>query len=311
MSLARPYHNGSKPIPHKVVTSDARAQTEPANGGFMNLMMRKGENDLDEGVQLDDQPNKKLTQEQQDEEDEKERKRAMKNLVNSWQERLQLISVITTFFASTEAGMLVNTKPITADDMSNGALRAANVSFLGALIMHVYAAVLSFLAAFLLIRYKLKEATREELIVEGIKMVASESPLEGPMRVKDIERDLQDSDGPTAIINEIEKKSTMPTRAGTMSPQTEPQARSRSLPAEPPILSKNPHLEQVGPFMSNISSHLLSRIHALCVFFAAIGFVLAIAGIVLYAWALQPVEVKILTTACLGVAMLATVTLLI
>jgi hypothetical protein len=274
----------------------------------MNLMMRKGEDDLDEGIQLSDKPDKKLTQEQQDEEDEKARKRAMKNLVNSWQERLQLISVITTFFASTEAGMLVNTKPINADDMSNGALRAANASFLGALIMHVYAAVLSFLAAFLLIRYKLKEATREELIVEGIKMVAS--PLGGSMRVKDIERDLQDSDGPTAIIDEIEKKSTMPTKAETMMSQTQPRARMGSLPAEPPILSTNPHLEQVGPFMSNISSHLLSQIHALCVFFAATGFVLAIAGIVLYAWALQPVEAKIMATACLGIAMLATVTLL-
>jgi hypothetical protein len=36
------------------------------------------------------------SQKEQDEEDEKARKRAMKNLVNSWQERLQLISVIVS-----------------------------------------------------------------------------------------------------------------------------------------------------------------------------------------------------------------------
>ena len=34
------------------------------------------------------------TQKEQDEEDEEARKLAMKNLVSSWQERLQLISVI-------------------------------------------------------------------------------------------------------------------------------------------------------------------------------------------------------------------------
>ena len=37
-----------------------------------------------------------VTQEEQDAMDEKARKRAMKNLVNSWQERLQLISVIVS-----------------------------------------------------------------------------------------------------------------------------------------------------------------------------------------------------------------------
>lgn len=34
------------------------------------------------------------TQKEQDKEDEEARRRAMRNLVNSWQERLQLISVI-------------------------------------------------------------------------------------------------------------------------------------------------------------------------------------------------------------------------
>lgn len=34
------------------------------------------------------------TQKDQDKDDEEARKRAMRNLVNSWQERLQLISVI-------------------------------------------------------------------------------------------------------------------------------------------------------------------------------------------------------------------------
>ena len=49
---------------------------------------------------------------------------------------------------------------------------------------------------------------------------------------------------------------------------------------EPPIISLHPHVEQVRLFSS---SYVLSKIHTLCIFFAAIGFVLAIAGIVLYA----------------------------
>ena len=95
-----------------------------------------------------------MTQEDQNRLDDEARKKAMRNLVNSWQERLQLISVIvsnhtsislaltllqTTFFASVEAGMLVNTKPLTPEDQGNNTLKASNASLLGALVMHVYA----------------------------------------------------------------------------------------------------------------------------------------------------------------------------
>jgi hypothetical protein len=144
-------------------------------------------------------------------------------------------------------------------------------------------AVLSFLAAFLLVRFKLQEATREELIAEGVKLVSS--PLGGSVRVKDVERDPVDADG----------------RNGT----TKPAVESKGLLVEPPIISTDPHIEQVGPFMSSISSHLLSRIHALCVAFAAIGFILAIAGIICYAWALHPTSVSVFTSACLGGAILS------
>ena len=81
-------------------------------------------------------------------------------------------------------------------------------------------------------------------------------------------------------------------------------------PMEPPVFSANPHIEQVVPFLSNVSSHrLLSRTHALCVFLAAAGFILAIVGILCYAWALQPRVVSIFASACLGGAVLTTLAL--
>ncbi|KAF8841678.1 hypothetical protein BDN67DRAFT_1010354 [Paxillus ammoniavirescens] len=279
----RAYTTG-QPMPRRIMTAGGRAQTEPANGGFMRVVMRSQHDEALDEMGIIDRP-RKITQEEQDAADDEARKQAMKNLVSSWQERLQLISVITTFFATTEAAMLVNTKPQTSDDRNNGALNASNASLLGALIMHVYAAVLSFLAAFLLIRLKLKEATREELVAEGIKIVSS--PLGGSLHVRDVERDPNDVDG----------------RNGTTNAAPEPQRGSFLV--ELPIISTNPHIEQVGPFMSTISSQLLSRIHMLCVSFAAIGFVLAIAGIICYAWALHPRSVSIFTSACLGGAILS------
>ncbi|KAG6332349.1 hypothetical protein ID866_6740 [Astraeus odoratus] len=328
----RTFPQASSPLGHN---APRRIRTEPGKGGFMNVVMKKhSRNAEDEGIGIpddddDDDANikiltgeKKMTQEQQDKLDEKARKRAMKNLVNSWQERLQLISVITTFFASVEAGMLVNTKPLTTDDQENNILKASNASLLGALIMHVYAAVLSFLAAFLLIRYKLHEASREELIAEGIKLASS--PLAGSVRSRDLENNV----GTTELRHAFSIAEETPTQTPVhgrqpimpLPPRSASQLtndhnaipRMASLHVEPPILSRNPHLEQVGLlWFRDISSHLLDKIHTLCILFAALGFVLALAGIVLYAWAIQPRAVSVFATACLGGAFLAMVYLII
>ncbi|KAG1760594.1 hypothetical protein EDD22DRAFT_954829 [Suillus occidentalis] len=245
-------------------------------------------------------PPRKRTQKEQDKEDEEARKRAMRNLVNSWQERLQLISVITTFFASIEAGMLVpvNTA-LNVVDASPALLKAANAGFLGALIMHVDAAVLSFLAAFLLIRYKLKEASNEELFAEGRAkgFQITASPVNGSFQVHDIERDAQDND-------DLKNSPQMDNKTDTKDDPPVLQRRG-SNPAEPPIFARDPHLEQVGFWSPTISSHLLSRVHALCIFLAGIGFVLAIMGIITYAWALQPKEVSVFVSVCFGGAVLA------
>lgn len=92
--------------------------------------------------------------------------------------------------------------------------------------------------------------------------------------------------------------------------QTATALRTESWPVEPPIFSSNPHLELVG-ILSGDSSHLLSRIHTLCIVLAAVGFLLVILGIMLYTWAAHPLEVSVFVTACLGLAWLAMVTLVI
>lgn len=275
-----------------------RARTE-TSGALRRLGLGGHPEEEDPGFDVFPPPRKR-TQKDQDKVDEEARKRAMRNLVNSWQERLQLISVITTFFASIEAGMLVpvNTSPNVVD-ASPALLKAANAGFLGALIMHVYAAVLSFLAAFLLIRYKLKEASNEELFAEGKAkgFQITASPVTGSFQVHDIERDAQDDDDLKKLSqtdNKTDNKYNPPVLQ-----------RVGSTPAEPPIFAREPHLEQVGFWSPTISSHLLNRVHSLCIFLAGFGFVLAIMGIITYAWALQPKEVSVFVSVCFGGAVLA------
>ncbi|PBK86864.1 hypothetical protein ARMGADRAFT_1016920 [Armillaria gallica] len=106
------------------------------------------------------------TQEDQDKVDEEARRKATKDLVQSWMDRLQLISLITTFFASVEAGLLQVSTPDKGDD-SSAWERACNAGFLGALVVHVTASFISFFAAFFLIRFKVTETNKEELLAGG------------------------------------------------------------------------------------------------------------------------------------------------
>uniref|UniRef100_A0A0W0FVT8 F-box domain-containing protein n=2 Tax=Moniliophthora roreri TaxID=221103 RepID=A0A0W0FVT8_MONRR len=113
-------------------------------------------------------PIRKRTQKEQDEVDEEARRKATKDLVGSWNDRLQLISLITTFLASVEAGLLQVTAPDPDDAGTTEILiNASNACILSALIIHLHASFISFVGAFFLVRFKVKEAKKEEEKVEG------------------------------------------------------------------------------------------------------------------------------------------------
>ena len=141
------------------------------------------------------------------------------------------------------------------------------------------AAIISFLASFVLVRYKLIEAKKEELKAEGI---AHLSPTSTKHR-------------------DVEKTADHNTRHSS----------PRDTSAEP-VQSCNPRLEQVGPFFSSKQppTHLLSRCHALCISLASVGFVLALLGIVCYAWAVQPVSVAAFSSGIFAVCLISSAVML-
>lgn len=139
----------------------------------------------------------------------------------------------------------------------------ANAALTGALVVHVFAAILSFLAAFFLIRYKLTVAKREERKVESGLADAARS-----------------SEG------------------------THVQTESDS----PPIFSSDPHLEQVGPFRrGQPPTHLLDHCHSLCMWLSAVGFVLALVGVLAFAWARLALSSGIFASACVAVCLVSSV----
>jgi len=225
------------------------------------------------------QPARQRTQKDQDAADDAARQKANQDLVQSWMDRLQLISVITTFFASTEAGLLQTTT--SGNNTITPTLNAANAGIIGALIMHSFAAIISFLASFVLVRYKLIEAKKEELKVEGITrsgLVTSPTSIEH-------HRDVEKTADPMANHRHS------PPRDGTTGEL---------------IYSCDPRLEQVGPFSSKQPpTALLSRCHSLCIYLAAVGFILALMGILCYAWAVQPLSVAAFSSGIMALCLIS------
>ncbi|TFY72163.1 hypothetical protein EVG20_g854 [Dentipellis fragilis] len=76
-------------------------------------------------------------------------------IIQIWSDRLQLISLLATFFTSIDGLLLGLAVPIREKDHTG---RAANAALSGALIFHAAAAILSFVASFVLIRYRLNDA---------------------------------------------------------------------------------------------------------------------------------------------------------
>jgi len=232
-------------------------------------------------------PSKRLTQEDQDKADEEHEREAMQNLVQTWLERLQLISVITTFFASTESGLLGKSLPSPGDVLSTAG-HVTNVCFMCALVVHAHASVISFLGAFFLIRYKLEVAERDE---------------------EEIEQEMVDS--PISISSDPEKRASSTSQARTTN-----NARGRvrvktGSPENPIVWSTNPRLVQVGPFKTKAPTLLLSRCHSLCVFLTFLGFLLAIMGLMSFAWDRLPLSIGIGASVALGVCLIAGTSILV
>lgn len=174
---------------------------------------------------------------------------------------------------------------VTDPQDTSGWSQAANASFMASMVLHLYASFISFLASFFLIRFKIKEAKREEQEA-GIES----QPAPKGSTVLDM----------AAHFVTSSPKSTMHEKNGiSQSPNA-------------PIWSANPQLVQTGPFQSHGPPvNLLSRCHTWCMFTTAIGFVLAIVGTLCYAWAGQTTSVAIITSVTIGACLISCVAIVL
>lgn len=263
-------------------------------------------------------------------------RQAVMAVVQVWLDRLQLISVITTFFSSTDGLLLsftTNLAHIGSSDVSSwsNSTMLMNASVGGALIFHVCAAITSFIGSFVLIRYKLLNAKRNEHCVEVES--ASQFPPVGdtytsfPTEKTTRTRHASISNSAPAAAHMSRSRSSSTggkDNHNTFATITGLSDLNFNLPNIFADIFSNSQgrvsIHRVHPFAFLSPSRrgdaeeggaskgteldppvrLLARCHTISVIMAVCGFILAIMGIIVFAWTALPRAVSIFITVCLA-----------
>ncbi|EKM59759.1 uncharacterized protein PHACADRAFT_250469 [Phanerochaete carnosa HHB-10118-sp] len=239
------------------------------------------------------------------------------NVVQLWLDRLQLVSVLTSFFAGIDGTLLsfttnlMHVNELKPADWSS-AVQAMNASLAGALVFHVCAAVVSFIGSFVLIRFKLIDARGH--------MHPTAPPTSVPTTEKPTASQLE-SAPPT--LSHTRSSGSEHHHTGFSSPflQASEMAQAEFLQVFQGLSNACTQVEgrvfihQVRPFSCfrvwstadgavEPPVRLLSGCHTAAVAMSVVGFVLALLGILIFAWVAVPVSIGAFTSACLGTCLL-------
>lgn len=252
-----------------------------------------------------------------------------------WSDRLQLISVYASFFTSIDSVLFS-----LASNKDNHTLTSKLMlaSLVGALIFHAAAAILAYVASFVLIRYKLNSVQSTTGSSESpiTTVYAKYAPPGSVSTDKVVQTPSALESGNSRSRHKAEHtKHHHNTHAFASSPTTPfligwPPLFSTlsntftSLLDDPPLLKID--LRRVSPFdfrgllsctaipdgkpradeekNAKALMRLLNRCHSVCTIFALSGFVLVITGIAAYLWAMLEHTVAIFGSACVGVCII-------
>ncbi|KZV66438.1 hypothetical protein PENSPDRAFT_689004 [Peniophora sp. CONT] len=255
------------------------------------------------------------------------RSRARTQIVSIWSDRLQLASVLATFFTSIDS--LLFSLSVNQHNKTNaGELMTS--AFSGALVFHAAAAILSYIGAFVLIQFKLTSARNAPTVTQS-----APPTFHSPKAVKH----------PAVHVSGHHPRTT--TSSGHAHDKSRPSAHRQSAsapllsPASPDILTRSTsfvnnllhsmafsssshiYIEVVHPFSrkkvntnpetgpddddpeTNIDAlrRLLLRCHRACSIFSLVGFTLLLIGVVAFAWTVLDRAVGIFTSCCVAVSL--------
>ncbi|KAI0263849.1 hypothetical protein BC834DRAFT_885872 [Gloeopeniophorella convolvens] len=236
-----------------------------------------------------------------------------------WSDRLQLISVYASFFTSIDS--LLFSLASSKDDGSPSS-KLTLAALVGSLIFHAGAAILAYVASFVLIRYKLNDAQSS---TDGMPPQRSEPTAASHARSPSAMESGHSTshEKPEHTHKSHSHSFSFPSSpftpffsatSGRPSLLTAPTTVLASLLHQPPAL--NIDMRRVSFFDLDAMAYadaernatslmrLLNKCHNVCSAFALAGFLLVVTGIVAYIWAILERSVAIFGSACVGVCII-------
>ncbi|KAI0943881.1 hypothetical protein AcV7_001846 [Taiwanofungus camphoratus] len=259
--------------------------------------------------------------------DDGELRQAVLAVVQVWLNRLQLVSGITSFFASIDAllfSLASSAERIGDPDLGDWSAvdQLTTASLCGALIFHVCSAILAFVASFILVRLQLVDTDQQEVEV-GISTLGRKyigRRVFGKQRTS-LRHPINCNSPPfsTVLMPSVPIPDEPPEPGAEPGTDLPPSAAYSAVFGRVTIhcirpfsflkLSQRPDALKPAPSAEDsildVPVALLSRCHTLAVWMAVLGFILAVIGILAYAWAATPKSISIFSTACLGGCLLA------
>ncbi|KAI0340760.1 hypothetical protein BDW22DRAFT_347442 [Trametopsis cervina] len=255
--------------------------------------------------------------------DDDAKRKAVMNVVQVWLDRLQLISTITTFFAGIDGTILsfaLNLTHATSipQNQWSTTLNVMVASMVGSLIFHICAAITSFTASFILIRYRLIDM-RDQLHTGGKSRPsnATDRTIAPSSPTIDKPQTARFESSPGQMQSSHSKDSTNATFSSHGAGFLQHNMSDildffQNITGTRSELEGRVFVHQVQPlhcFRTKPTNngmhlhppiHLLSRAHDLSVTMATLGFILALLGILAFAWTSLPLGVSAFLSACLG-----------
>ncbi|KAH9942148.1 uncharacterized protein BXZ73DRAFT_41272, partial [Epithele typhae] len=250
-------------------------------------------------------------------------KQTLLSVVQVWLDRLQKQAVVTTFFVSIDSLLFSLTSNTRSDNLSGWSVRdeVINGSLGGAIIFHVCASIVAYIGSFVLIRYRLNDAERAEQKVIP-RRCATPPRTTTRARVQPwASSTLQLNSsalGPTSPVDFsalTEAIASVPDQVnaelrglvsvyrshplrylcgcGRRSRAREDKSTAMQGPQPPTAIDTA--IETLKDMVST-----LERAHSVCAGMSSLGFLLALIGILTYAWTAVPIEISIFVSACLG-----------
>ncbi|KAI1791198.1 hypothetical protein LXA43DRAFT_445198 [Ganoderma leucocontextum] len=221
-------------------------------------------------------------------------KQALLAVVQVWLDRLQTMSVITSFFVSIDS--MVYAFPYRDPDLTAWTTLdlLVSASLGGAIILHVCASILAYVASFVLIRYQLSDAEKTEQATEHPSTVSSNThtrvqsfSAESTLSPWEAYTDLR------ALVFVYQVRFLSIVSCGIVPRRPREKRDPEKTATDDPVLK----------LKSMVTT--LSRCHTLVTVMTQLGFVLALLGIMAYFWTGLPRALGIFASALLGTCLVA------